>query len=160
MVGSHLMVGMGETEREMLETIQRVYDIGGTTHLFSFFPEADSFLAEHPQPPIGQYRRVQLGRYLIDEGIASFGDFRFDESGRVRDFWIDSETLAAIVEKGEPFRTSGCPGEDGEVACNRPYANCLPGGEIRNFPFPPEKDDIREIEKELQLDSCLSPSAP
>jgi biotin synthase len=45
--------------------------------------------------------------------------------------------------------TSGCPGRDGKVACNRPYANCLPGPEIRNYPFSPEKEDIQKINVEL-----------
>jgi len=36
------MVGMGETEKEMALAIQKVRDMGGRTHLFSFFPEPDS----------------------------------------------------------------------------------------------------------------------
>lgn len=46
--GVHLIVGLGETEREMIETIQKAYDMGGCTHLFSFFPECNSLLSQHP----------------------------------------------------------------------------------------------------------------
>ena len=67
--GVHLIVGLGETEEEMIATIQRAHDMGVRTHLFSFFPEAGSRLQDRPQPPIGQYRRVQLARYLIDGGL-------------------------------------------------------------------------------------------
>ena len=44
MAGSHFMVGMGETEQEMAGAMQRVRDMGGFTHLFSFFPESGSHL--------------------------------------------------------------------------------------------------------------------
>ena len=37
-VGVHLIVGLGETEIEMINVIQRVRNYGGFTHLFSFFP--------------------------------------------------------------------------------------------------------------------------
>lgn len=148
-VGVHLIVGLGETEREMIETIQKAYDMGGCTHLFSFFPECNSLLSQHPQPPVGQYRRVQLARFLIDEGISRIDNFSFDSFGKLIDFGILQDNLSSIIETGTPFMTSGCPGRDGEVACNRPYANCPPGPEIRNFPFPPEKEDIQKINKEL-----------
>jgi biotin synthase len=148
-VGVHLIVGLGETEREMVETIQKSYNMGGFTHLFSFFPENDSLLSQHPQPPIGQYRRIQLARFLIDEGIASLENFSFDTKGMLTCFGMTDETLSKIIESGKPFMTSGCPGRDGEVACNRPYANCVPGPEIRNYPFSPEKEDIQKINVEL-----------
>lgn len=148
--GSHFMVGMGETEREMGEAIQRVRDTGGRTHLFSFFPEVDSALATHPQPPMGQYRRIQLARFLIDKGLSRAERFRYDGGGRLVDFGMDGDALEAIVASGEPFRTSGCEGNDGEVACNRPYANSRPGPEIRNFPFRPNKADLGRIRRQMR----------
>ena len=149
-VGVHLIVGLGETEREMIETIQKAYDMGGATHLFSFFPEGDSLLSQHPRPAVGQYRRVQLARFLIDEGIGCIDDFSFDTSGRLINFITeDSGKLLQVIESGKPFMTSGCPGRDGEIACNRPYANCKPGPEIRNYPFSLEKEDIQKINIEL-----------
>jgi biotin synthase len=50
-----------------------------------------------------------------------------------------------IVASGEPFRTSGCAGYDGEVACNRPFANSRPGPHLRNYPFAPTAEDIDRI---------------
>ena len=47
--------------------------------------------------------------------------------------------------------TSGCPGRDGKVACNRPYGNERPSGPIRNFPFKPEPEDIEEIKNQLEI---------
>ncbi len=151
MVGIHLIVGLGETEREMVETIQRARDLGARTHLFSFFPEEGSALAEGAQPPVGQYRRVQLARFLVDEGKTTARDMSFDESGRITGFGVGDAALDETVSSGLPFRTSGCPGTSGDIAaCNRPYANCLPGGEIRNFPFQPDEDDVALIRKQLR----------
>jgi biotin synthase-related radical SAM superfamily protein len=146
-VGIHLIVGLGETEKEMVAAIQRGQDMGALTHLFSFFPEKGSPMEGYPSPPLGQYRRVQLARWIINEGMGSAGQMKFDESGRLIDFGMDVDPLIQI---GEPFMTSGCPGRDGKVACNRPYGNERPSGPIRNFPFMPEKEDIEEIRKQLE----------
>jgi len=148
-VGVHFVVGLGETEKEMLQSIQRVHDMGGSTHLFSFFPENASRLADRPQPPMGQYRRIQLGRFLIDEGLGDMKNFTFDSSDRISAFGLSEDELSKVIESGKPFETSGCPGEDGEVACNRPYANSLPGPEVRNYPFHPNESDIARIKEQL-----------
>ncbi len=149
--GSHFVVGMGETEREMVESIQRVQDMGGWTHLFSFFPEADSPMKDHPMPDMDHYRRIQLARYLLDEGISRAERFRYDEDERIEHFGVPSHRLDEVIDGGEPFRTSGCEGYDGQVACNRPYANSRPGPDIRNFPFPPEAEDIARIRGQMGL---------
>lgn len=148
--GSHFMVGMGETEKEMCRAIQRVRDMGGRTHLFSFYPETGSAMAHAPQPPVSQYRRVQLARFLIDEEIGSAGRFAYDARERIEDYGIAPDVLDGIVDSGEPFRTSGCEGYDGKVACNRPYANSRPGPGIRNFPFRPDESDVRRIRMQMK----------
>jgi biotin synthase-related radical SAM superfamily protein len=147
--GAHFMVGMGETEQEMAEAIGRVREMGGRTHLFSFFPEAESLMADHPPPPMEQYRRVQIARYLIDEGIGRASRFSYTDEGRIVDFGVPAGVIESVIESGEAFRTSGCKGYDGEVACNRPFANSRPGPDMRNYPFRPNKGDIRRIKGQL-----------
>jgi lipoyl synthase len=147
--GSHFMTGMGETEKEMCEAIQRVRAMGGRTHLFSFFPEAGSPMTEHPMPSMVQYRRIQIARYLIDNNLSDIASFSFDDAGQITEFGLSSVDMKKLIESGEPFRTSGCEGYDGEVACNRPYANSRPGPDIRNFPFKPEEADIVRIKKQM-----------
>jgi biotin synthase len=146
-VGIHLIVGLGETEKEMIDAVQRGQDMGAYTHLFSFFPEKGSPMEKHSSPPLNQYRRIQLARWIINESLGSAGQMKFDEQGRLIDFGMDVEPLIQI---GEPFMTSGCPGRDGKVACNRPYGNERPSGPIRNFPFMPDAEDIEEIKKQLK----------
>ncbi len=142
-VGCHLIVGLGETEEEMASMIQRVHDMGAETHLFSFFPEQGSALEERPQPPLGQYRRVQLVRYLIDQGLTKFEQMEFDGTERITSLGIDHDILREIIKTGRPFETSGCPG------CNRPYANERPGKPIRNYPFLPTKGDVKDVERQI-----------
>ncbi len=147
--GAHFMVGMGETEREMCLAIQRVKDMGGGTHLFSFYPEGNSLMAEHPLPPMDTYRRIQLARYLIDQGTGRADRFVYDEADTVREFGIQADELEGIIDTGEPFRTSGCVGRDGQVACNRPFGNSPPGPDIRNYPFSPTPEDVAHIRSQM-----------
>jgi biotin synthase-related radical SAM superfamily protein len=145
-VGVHLIIGLGETEQEAVEFIQRCYDMGARVHLFSFFPEPGSPLADRPQPPMGTYRRVQLARHLIDAGRSRADGMRF-EGGRLVDTGVPAGELDGVIADGRAFMTSGCPG------CNRPYANETPTqameGELRNYPFVPDADDIALIRAQL-----------
>lgn len=152
-VGVHFIVGLGETEEEMVKAIQRAYDMGALTHLFSFLPEEGSLMENHSQPPIGQYRRIQLARYLINKGISSYNKMKFNDKGEIVDFGVEKTVLNKIIEDGYPFMTSGCAGKHRDGACNRPYANCTPLqafiGELRNYPFKPNKEDVEIITRQL-----------
>jgi len=123
--------------------------MGGCTHLFSFFPEKGSAMENHPAPPLAVYRRIQLARWLIDSGLASLQTMDFDSSGRITSFGVPAVQLEQIIRSGAPCETSGCPGPDGRVACNRPYGNEKPGQAIRNFPFSPEPEDVERILQQI-----------
>jgi len=146
-VGVHLIVGLGETEQEMIATIQRAHDLGAHTHLFSFFPEGGTPMDDHPQPSYGQYRRVQLARYIINREYGRYERMDFNAAGQVVDFGV---ATGELIQYGEPFMTSGCPGPDGRVACNRPFSNERPGRPIRNYAFPPEPEDVELIRYQLR----------
>jgi len=149
MSGVHLICGLGETEREMVEAIYRARSMGGSTHLFSFFPEKYSAMENASPPSLGHYRRVQLARWLIDHDLTKLDAMDFDGHERILGFGIDEASLEKIILSGEPFRTSGCPGNEGSVACNRPYGNEKPGENIRNFPFPPDNNDVEKMLHDL-----------
>ncbi len=149
-VGSHFIVGLGETERELVRAFIKTRELGGETHLFSFFPERGTDMENDVPPPMKSYRRVQLARFLIDSDVLRERDFSFDEHGRITDFGLPRAKLAEFVENGESFRTSGCRGTDNTVACNRPFGNSRPGDELRNFPFSPNAEDICTIKTELE----------
>jgi biotin synthase len=147
--GVHLIHGLGETEADLAEAMDRARRMGGSTHLFCFFPERFSALGDRPQPSASGYRRIQLARWLIDGDLADYRRMTFDERGRIVDFGLDADTLEAEIASGRPFMTSGCPGASGEVACNRPYGNEKPGPDLRNYPFRPEGDDVALIRRQL-----------
>jgi len=149
--GPHFMVGMGETEKQMCEVIQASRDMGCRTHLSSFFPEAGSPMADGSPPPMDQYRRIQVARHLIDNRLGESKQFTYDATGRIRDFGLSATMLDQIIDSGEAFRTSGCQGRDGEVACNRPFGNERPGPDMRNYPFALDADDVQRIHSQMGI---------
>jgi biotin synthase len=150
MVGAHFIVGLGETERQMCEAIEYTRSLGGVTHLFSFYPEAGSAMEHELPPPMGNYRRIQVFRYLRDHDLCSVENLAFDNEDRVRSFGINDKDLEKIINSGEPFKTSGCPDNaTGKVACTRPFGNSPPGDEVRNLPYEANKDDIARIKQDL-----------
>ena len=150
--GAHIIVGMGETEFELLELVQKLVDLGGHSHLFSFFPEQGSLMDHLPATPRDQWRRVQLARYLIDYRGVRLDQMSFDAEGRVDDFGLPPAELDAIVNDGVAFRTSGCPGKvrDDISACDRPYGDSPPS-DIASFPFQPNRQDLKKIRRQLKI---------
>lgn len=142
-VGIHLIVGLGETEEDAVRLIQWAHDKGAETHLFSFYPEEGSYLSNWVRPPIGQYRRVQLARYLINTNISRYEWMKFNSSGQILDYGVSESMLEEVISTGLPFITSGCPG------CNRPYANERPAERPRNYPYIPRGREVELIKKEL-----------
>jgi len=159
--GCHLIVGLGETEQQMVETIQRVRNIGARTHLFSFYPETGSLLEGRSSCDVSQYRRIQLARYLIDHDLLQSNRMEFDQQGRITNFGIDDNQLEEIIESGKPFQTSGCPGRTMEGACNRPFGDGPPS-DIRSFPFELNKKDVKKVHQQMvkytQREYNLSPA--
>jgi len=150
--GAHIIVGMGETEHDVLSLVQRLVDIGGHSHMFCFFPERGSLMDHLPATPRDQWRRVQLGRYLIDYRGVRVENMQFDDAGRVKDFGLPKSELDAVIEEGVAFRTSGCPGKFAEdvSACDRPYGDSPPSN-IASYPFQPNKRDIAKIRGQLEI---------
>ncbi len=146
-VGVHMMVGLGETEAEMIQVIAKAHNLGAHTHLFSFFPEPGSDLAGRGQPPLGQYRRVQLARYLINECGHDADRIILDSAGRVVHFGCDVEP---VIASGEAFMTAGCHGKTCRYACNRPFGNERPSEPLRNYPFQPDDRDLLLIREQLK----------
>ena len=147
--GAHLIGGMGETEREILEVAQKIRDMGGHNHMFAFFPEKGSLMEDWPPVDRGQWRRVQLARYIIDYAGGNFRDMRFDEEGRVVEYGVPQAKLESLISSGVPFQTSGCPGkEDNISACNRPFGDSSPT-DILSFPFALKKRDVSKIQQQL-----------
>jgi lipoyl synthase len=137
-VSTHLIVGLGETEKQAVEVIQRCVDMTVLPALFAFTPVHGTALESNPPPPIDVYRRIQLARYLLVNHKTRIEKMHFDDVGKITFFGVDDEPLKSTVGSGLPFRTSGCPD------CNRPFYNERPGGTIYNYA---EKLSLKDIEK-------------
>jgi len=144
-VTTHLIVGFGESEREMVKIIQWCTDLGVYPGLFSFTPIGETALENQPQPPLSQYRRIQTAHYLITHGKTRYKKMKFDKDGRLIDFGVSEEEIKRVIQTGLPFLTSGCP------SCNRPYYNEKPGGPIYNYPRPILPEEIAEIEEQMEI---------
>src|SRR5208283_616978 len=141
-----------ETEYDVLTLVQKLVDMGGHSHMFCFFPEKGSLMDHLPATPRDQWRRVQLGRYIIDYAGGRVESMRFDDAGRVVEFGLPKKELDAIIDKAVAFRTSGCPGKVAEdvSACDRPYGDSPPSN-IASFPFQPNKQDVVRIRRQLDM---------
>ncbi len=158
-VSCHIMVGIGETDRELVECFYHVHDMKALIHLFSFYPEPRSVMASRKIPGIKRFRRAQLMAYLVGKNLIGRHDLEFDMRGRLIRF-KDSvrETIEEATEcsgGGKLFITGGCPSKDGDIGCNRPFGSYRPGESFRDFPFHPEPEDIRLSKRELRLDELF-----
>jgi biotin synthase-related radical SAM superfamily protein len=149
--GAHLIVGMGESDHDVISQVQAIRDLGGHSHMFAFFPEKGSLMDHLPPVPRPQWRRVQLARYLIDYRGHHIRHMRFDAEGQLIDFGMPKEELDPVIEAGVAFRTSGCPGKQSAdiSACDRPYGDSPPS-DIASYPFQPNRRDVRKIRGQLR----------
>lgn len=150
-IGMHLIVGMGESDHDVLSICARLHRVGGHSHLFCFYPERGSLMDHIPAPPRARWRRVQLARYLIEYAGHPFDALRFSPEGALVDFGMEQAALEAIIAAGIAFRTSGCPGKAREdvSACDRPYGDSPPS-DIASYPFQPNGNDLRTIRRQLK----------
>jgi biotin synthase len=148
MAGIHLMVGLGETEKDAVETIYRAHLIGAKTHLFSFYPESGSRLEDLERPGLLSYRKVQIARYLINEKNLDISAIVFNDRGDIVSFDYDT---GKIIDEGYAFMTSGCQCSDNPLisACNRPFANERPSEIFRNYPYMPTLKDKEIIKNQV-----------
>ncbi|MCZ7356195.1 MAG: radical SAM protein [Candidatus Methanoperedens sp.] len=139
-VGTHLIIGLGESDEEAVRIIRELWKSNICPALFSYtyVPGAQLRLYEKSNS-MKHYRTVQLARHLIVEG--EYSEMRFS-NGELCDFGATRDLIIELIEDGRAFQTSGCPD------CNRPMANET-FSKMYNFPRKPNPDEIEGIKKEL-----------
>jgi len=142
-VSTHLIVGLGETEKEICQTIQWCVDSGIYPGLFAFTPIPGTALENNPPPSLNHYRRAQVVHCLLTHRKTRFENMAFDSNNCITNFGISKELLLEVIDTGEPFLTSGCPG------CNRPYYNERPGGPLYNYPRQLRPEEIEKAKRIL-----------
>ena len=151
-VNCHTLVGLGETDRDLIDIFTRLRDQQIFSYLFCFNPEPDSRLADHPKSPLRRWRRIQLAKHLIETEGFGAEHFDFDADDNLSVLSGDADVVERSVESGIPFMTNGCPGAGGEPGCTRPYGSYRPSEPIRDFPFLPNASDLAGIRTDLALD--------
>jgi biotin synthase-related radical SAM superfamily protein len=154
-VNVHTLVGLGETDQDLIEIFTRLRDQQIFSYLFCFNPEPDSRMGSHPKSPIARWRRAQLARHLIESEGYDIGQFDFDADGGLVSLRASRAAVDAVVSQGVAFMTNGCPGEQGEPGCTRPYGSYRPSEPFRDYPFLPSAADLDEIRQQLRLDEVL-----
>jgi biotin synthase len=142
-VSTHLIVGLGETDKEMVEAIQKCIALTVLPALFAFTPIPHTGLAKRAPPEITRYRQLQLARHLIVHGISRYENMKFDEKGNISEFGLTKKDLLKIVYTSKPFLTSGCPD------CNRPFYNEKPSGPIFNYPRMLSRNELLVVRKQI-----------
>lgn len=135
-VTTHLIVGLGETERQICGVIAELCSCKVVVALFAFTPIPGTPMARVPAPDMAAYRRIQIFHALSREGILE-GAPDFDQIGRLTNLKVPDAGRPRMREVlAGAFMTSGCPG------CNRPFYNERAGDTPFNFPHPPTDDDL------------------
>jgi lipoyl synthase len=154
-VNVHTLVGLGETDQDLIELFTALRDKEIFSYLFCFNPEPDSRMAGHPKSPLVRWRRVQLAKHLIETEGYDLHQFDFDSDGGLAHLRAGRSAVEAVVNQGVAFMTNGCPGEKGEPGCTRPYGSYRPAEPFRDYPFLPSAADLGEIRQQLRLDEVL-----
>ncbi len=126
-VVTHIIVGLGETPKELLEAIEKARDLGSEVSLFAFTPVRGTPMYGTRSPPsIRYYRFAQLATHLIMKGEdwRSFTVFRHGLP-YIRPEYLDLKRVDEVVRC---VTVRGCPG------CNRPFYNESPRTPIFNYP--------------------------
>jgi biotin synthase len=126
-VTTHLIIGLGETDEEVIRTMQRLHEQGSDVALFAHFP-----LHYGSAPWLPRYRTIQAANHMIarDEGHFEFV----------------TGTLTTIEGpiSDKAFETTGCP------FCNRPFYNERACGPFYNFPRFLSSDEYNQALFEVQ----------
>jgi biotin synthase len=137
-ISTHIIVGLGERDIDILNLYKIFIEKGIKVALFSFTPIKGTQLENFPPPSLIRYRKIQIATKLLENGY-SIEDFKFDEENNLLKLpYINLD----ILKKLDPFKTRGCE------YCTRPYYNERPKGDLYNYPY-----DLNESEfqKEYEI---------
>lgn len=155
-VNCHIIVGLGETDRDLVNLFFATQAEQIEAYLFSFNPEPGTVMAEHPRTPLRRLRRIQLVKHLIEQAGLPREAVEFDGDGGIARLHARREMVETLIESGTPFMTDGCPDTSGKLACNRPYGSYRPGEPFRDYPFLPLADDRLVIRQEMRLEDIMT----
>ncbi len=147
-ISTHLIVGLGETDKNLFELINQCFKQNIIVALFAFTPVNGSSMQNSSKVEMERYRIIQSIYYLLKKEIIVFEDIVFNKKGFIKKIDIGYTKFKKALLNGEFLLTSGCP------LCNRPYYNDKPGKELYNYPNYPDGKIIEENIKKLERYVC------
>ncbi len=138
-ITTHLIIGLGETEREAAELMLELRRSGVLVSLFAFTPVAGTRMEHASAPALLSYRKLQFLLGILDGKEGESIDIVYDDGGSIRSFGFSEARMRSFLQGNFMFVTHGCPG------CNRPFYTEVPGGTMFNFPSVPTDFAMREI---------------
>ncbi len=151
-VNCHVIVGLGESDRDLVNLFYQLKSEQIAGYLFSFNPEPGTDMQNIPRAPLHRWRRIQLIKYAIETHGLPRDAIEFDAEGSIVRVNAPDLMVDVAISTGMPFVTNGCPDQHGVMACNRPYGSYRPGEDFRDYPFPPETDDLIQIRQQMRLE--------
>jgi len=138
-VTTHIILGLGESEKDIMNLIVDLKALNINVSLFAFTPIKGTKFENIEQPEIIKFRKMQVGRHLILNENKRLEDFAFNQDGNLIKININRKELKHFINNTKAFLTSGCPG------CNRPFYTSRPSGTIYNFPRALTENEKEEI---------------
>ncbi|POZ92651.1 radical SAM protein [Petrotoga halophila] len=123
-ITTHIIVGLGETDENIIEFLLKMKKFKILVSLFSFTPIKGTKFENLLPPSLSRYRKIQIAREIILKYEVEKADFLFDSKGNLQ------KLPEVKVDMEETKKTSGCPW------CTRPFYNEKPAEELYNVPIP------------------------
>jgi biotin synthase len=156
-VNCHTLVGLGETDRDLLELFEQLLGRQIFSYLFCFNPEPDSRMADQPKPTLTRWRRIQLAKFLLEECGLDPNAISCGREGALERIHAPGALVDRVIVEGYAFMTNGCPGAGGEPGCTRPMGSWRAGDEPRDYPWRPTIAEQTEVREQLRLEEILRP---
>jgi biotin synthase-related radical SAM superfamily protein len=143
-VTTHLIVGLGETEKEAADFICDMYELGISVGLFAFTNIKGTALEDRSPPNLSAYRRIQVVRHLVSKDLLTSAQIHETEDGSIL-LDIEENKIREALSSGAAFQVTGCKG------CNRPFYNERPRGPMYNYPRQLTEDEVLQAINETNL---------
>lgn len=159
-VNCHTLVGLGESDAQLMAIFERLLEQEIFSYLFCFNPEPDSRLGDRPKTPVERWRRIQLAKFLLEERGLDPSAFVYDDAGTLARIRAPRDLVEEVVRDGYAFMTNGCPSSGGEPGCTRPMGSWRPTEDPRDYPWRPTSADELAIRAQLRLDELIEAGPP
>jgi len=143
-ISTHLIIGLGEDEKEAAELMLELHRAGVLVSLFAFTPVRGTRMEHGAPPALVSYRKLQLLLGLLDPQEEEHFCIAYDARKSIHGLGLSEVQVRSFLLRHFVFVTHGCPG------CNRPFYTESPSGTMFNFPNVPTPTVQREIDQFME----------